>query len=89
MEVVLGSAVVEHGMRAFRVVVAAPRFRADTGFLERGKEFSIEVFTAQGAVEALPERVLPWAARVDIVGLHAHLFKPGTYGLGNEFGAVV
>ena len=55
-----GASVVQRTMRPLRIIVLAPFFNHDLGFLERLKPFALQAFFARFVVKRLNETILPW-----------------------------
>jgi hypothetical protein len=53
-------------MRPNSVVVAAPAFDDDPGFLQGAEDLAVEQLVTELRVEALAIAILPWAAGLDI-----------------------
>ena len=76
-------------MRALGVVVPAPAFDDDLGFLEAVEDLSVEQLVAQPGVKALAVAVFPGAAGLDVSRAGADGGDPVPEGLGDELRAVV
>jgi hypothetical protein len=71
------------------VVVAAPVFQFFPSIGEMEKDFPIQTFVPQPAVETLDVAVLNWVSGPDEVELHTSIVGPGVHSLAGEFAAVV
>lgn len=76
-------------MRTYRVEVIAPLLDHDLSFSQTVKDFLVEAFVAQFAVEGLTIAVLPRAARRDVERPGAEFSKPVANHLGRDLRAVV
>src|SRR5208282_3409582 len=81
--------IVQSAVRAFLIVVAAPVFQFFPSIGEMEKDFPIQTFVPQPAVETLDVAVLNWATGPDEVELHTSIVGPGVHGLAGEFAAIV
>ena len=84
-----GRAVVDRAVRADVVVFVAEGPPDALGLEEVGKQFAVEAFVAEAAVEALVDSVLPGAAGLDEAGLDARQGEPFLQEAGNKLRAVV
>ena len=71
------------------VVLLPPLLNRDLCFLERVKDFSIQTFIPQLAVEAFTAPVLPGAAWLDIQWPRPQAGQPFPQLVGNEFSAII
>ena len=76
-------------MRPDRVILPAPGFDQNPGFLQRVEDFSVEEFVAQPGIEAFDIAVLPRASWRDIGGLGPNGGDPSLHCLSDELGPVV
>lgn len=67
----------------------APSLDDDSGLLQAVKDFTVQAFVAQLAVEGLTVAVFPWAAGRNIERLRSELCEPLAHDLGRHLRAVV
>ncbi len=72
-----------------RVVLPAPAVGQALGFRHRGKQFGVEEFIPEPAVERLCKAVLPWGSWLDVGGRGAAVFAPTPQSMGDELRTVV
>lgn len=76
-------------MRPNLVVVASPTFNNDLRLPQGVKDFSIEQFVPELAIEALVVAVLPGTAWLDEEGLHPKPLQPVPDRKGSELRTIV
>src|SRR5690606_10152038 len=75
--------IAQRAMRAYPIVMAAPAFDNDPGFVERVEDLAVEQFVPESGIEAFDVAVLPGAARRDVGGLGTDGGDPLLHGLGD------
>ena len=75
--------------RAKRIVVTSPAFDEDLVVVQRIKQFPVEQFISQFAIEGFDIAVLPRTARLDEQGRHGQHVIPGPQRRNDELRAVV
>jgi hypothetical protein len=71
------------------IALTTPGLEGDRRLAAVREQFPVQALVAETAVEALPVRVLPGAARIDVPGLRPPLGQPALQDLGDEFRPVV
>lgn len=71
------------------IVVVAPSFKHNSGFLKRGEPLLVQALISQFAVERFDMPVLSGSAKSDEVQLHLVLVSPNIKSLPTELGTVV
>jgi len=76
-------------MRANRIVVAAPAFDDDLGFVQGVEDLAVEQLVAQARIKTFDEAVLPRAAGGDVGGLCADRGDPLPHRRGEELRPII
>jgi hypothetical protein len=76
-------------MRALRVVLTAPAFDEDLGFVQRIEEFHVQQLIPQLSIKGLDIPILPRTPWLDVQRRDGQHAMPGPQGPSDKFRAVV